>query len=106
MSTTRLGTEDRGKSGTFCGTCFDPVEGDFEKHLDVCPQLDQSTRIKLTDRKHIKVGDKWFDMHFFSDGSIQKYCISDMRGTSEDHRIVADYDAKHYWCKDCDWMQA
>lgn len=61
---------------------------------------------QLTDRKHIKVGDDWFDMMFYADGSITRFCIAGMKGGQKDHAIVMDLEAKQYWCKNCDWIQA
>ena len=59
------------------------------------------TYTPLTDRKKIKVGKNWFDMKFFADGSIERYCWS-----HDQHEIVMDLEAKHYWCNKCDWIQA
>ena len=93
-----------------CSTCWIETSSnqEYEKHMDKC----QPDRVKMTDRKNIKVGNQWFDMMFFSDGSIQKQCISfhwkdGNRIASPDCQArVSDWDAKWHYCKHCDWNQA
>lgn len=81
---------------------------DYEKHMDIC----QPNRVKMTDRKNIKVGDQWFDMMFFSDGSIQRQCISYVVKDGKRVAIpdcqarVSDWNLEWHYCKNCDWNQA
>lgn len=93
-----------------CSTCWNETStnADYEKHMDIC----QPNRVKMTDRKNIKVGDQWFDMMFFSDGSIQRLCISYVVKDGKRVAIpdcqarVSDWEAEWHYCKNCDWNQA
>jgi hypothetical protein len=93
-----------------CTKCFSSATNEelYEQHLDVC----QPDRVRMTDRKNIKVGDQWFDMMFFSDGSIQKTCISYVTRNGKRVAIpdcqarVSDWEAEWHYCKNCDWNQA
>lgn len=62
--------------------------------------MNTDTFSPLTDRKKIRVGKNWFLMKFFADGTIEKYCWED------NHEVIADFEAKYYSCKLCDWIQA
>jgi hypothetical protein len=94
-----------------CVICFFKTDtnADYEKHLDIC----QPNRVKMTDRKNIKIGNQWFDMLFFSDGTIEKFCIS-YTTDSNGKRIaipdckarVSDWEEEWHYCKNCDWNQA
>jgi len=49
-----------------CSTCWAEAStnADYEKHMDIC----QPDRVRMTDRKNIKVGDQWFDMILCDEG--------------------------------------
>ena len=93
-----------------CVKCFAnaATREDYEQHLDIC----QPDRVRMTDRKNIKVGEQWFDMMFFSDGTIQKLCISYVTRNGQRVAIpdckarVNDFEQEFYYCKNCDWNQA